>query len=130
MHGDEYSKLWILERTAQNCSKLFKSTYTCPQKSAQNCSKLLKLIEKYLYLPKKNAQNCLKSTYTCPKNLLKIAQNCSKWLKMAQNCSKMFKMFQNVSKCHFEKFWGDFETFCDILRHFETFWDILRHIRW
>ena len=41
------------QKIVQNYSKLFKSTYTCPQKSAQNCSKLLKLIEKYLYLPKK-----------------------------------------------------------------------------
>ena len=121
-------------KMVQNCSKLFKSTYTCPQKSAQNCSKYLptksaqncsKLLKKYLYLPKKSAQNCSKllkkylylpkkSAQNCSK-LLKIAQNGSKWLKIAQKCSKCLKMSQNAILRNFEV----------ILRHFETYWDIL-----
>ena len=117
MHGDEYSKLWILVSISQNWSKLFiNNTYTCPKKSTQNCSKVLKST---YTCPKKSAQNCSKSAYM-PK---KSAQNCSKLLKMAQNGSKLLKNAQNVSewKCPFEKFWGEFETFWDRLRHIETY---------
>ena len=75
-----YEYLYELLKIAQKCSE---NTYTCQKKkSAQNCSKLLK------------------STYTCPKNLLQIAQTYlkglisapKKLLKNAQNGSKLLKI--------------------------------------
>ena len=117
MNIQNYEYLNELLKIAQNCLKVLIPAHknllkiaqnTCPQnllKIAQNCLKSTYTYPKNLL---KSVQNCLKNTYTCPKNLLKIAQNGSKLLKIAQ-------------KWHFEKFWGDFETFWDILRHIETY---------
>ena len=86
---------WIFKtmNTWTNCSNLFKSTYTCPQKSAQNCSSLLKST----YICQKKCSKLFKSTYTCPQ---KSSQNCSKYLptKSAQNCSKLLKKYLYLPK--------------------------------
>ena len=121
MHGDEYSKLWILVSISQNWSKLFiNNTYTCPKKSTQNCSKVLKST---YTCPKKSAQDCPKllkkylyAQKICSK-LLKIAQHGSKWLKNAQKCSKCLTMKM--------PFWENLRWIWDILRQIETYWDIL-----
>ena len=98
------------KKSAQNCSKLLKSTYTCPKnllKIAPNCSNLFK--RTYIRPKKiakkcskwfKIAQNCLKVLIPAHKNLLKIAQNTcpQNLLKIAQNCSKVLKKYLYLPK--------------------------------
>ena len=62
MNIQNYEYLYQFLKIDQNC---LNNTYTCPQKSAQNCSNLFK--STYI-CPKKNAQKCSKN---CSK-LLKI----------------------------------------------------------
>ena len=52
MNIQNYEYLYQFLKIDQNC---LNNTYTCPQKSAQNCSNLFK--STYI-CPKKNAQKC------------------------------------------------------------------------